>query len=57
MSDRLMILAGGKGFGGNTAYFGLTENLEKHLNELGIKRDHKSSVAEWVIDEVNADFG
>ncbi|KRW98536.1 P-loop containing nucleoside triphosphate hydrolase [Pseudocohnilembus persalinus] len=57
MSDRLMILAGGKNFGGNTAYFGRTEHLEDHFNEIGIVKTSKSSVAEWVIDEVNGDFG
>jgi len=57
MSDRLMILAGGKNFGGNTAYFGRTEKLEDHFAELGMAKSSKSSVAEWVIDEVNGDFG
>jgi len=52
-----MILAGGKNFGGNTAYFGPTDKLEEHFAELGMIKNYKSSIAEWVIDSVNGDFG
>lgn len=31
ISDRLMILAGGKGFGGNVAYFGKTSEIDQYF--------------------------
>ena len=56
LSDRLLLLAGGKQ-GGNTAYFGPTENVEEHFSSQGLVKTASTSVAEWLLDEVNGDFG
>lgn len=57
LSDRLLILAGGKGYGGNVAYFGETRNIDRYFENLSIVNSSKSSISEWILDKVNGDFG
>ena len=56
LSDRLLLLAGGKN-GGNTVYFGPTSEAEAHFVSQGLVKPTTTSVAEWLLDEVNGDFG
>ena len=56
LSHRLLLLAGGKN-GGNTVYFGPTSGAEAHFLSQGLVKPTTTSVAEWLLDEVNGDFG
>jgi ABC-type multidrug transport system ATPase subunit len=57
LSDRLLLLAGGKS-GGHTAYFGPSSQAGTYFqSNCGLTKPEDTSVAEWLLDEVNGDFG
>ncbi|GJQ14676.1 hypothetical protein GpartN1_g7030.t1 [Galdieria partita] len=52
MCDQLLLLSGGR-----VAYFGPPKETLDHFGQLGFSIPQHTSVAEWVIDLINADFG
>ena len=58
MSDKLLLLGNGRN-GGATVFFGPTHDAGDHMFglDLGLKKPETTSMAEWLLDEVNADFG
>lgn len=52
LGDNLLLLSGGK-----QVYFGPISQLENHFNALGFHCPPRTSLAEWMLDLVNRDFG
>ncbi len=52
LGDNLLLLSGGQ-----QVYFGPVAGVEGHFNALGLQCPKRTSIAEWVLDLVNRDFG
>lgn len=52
MCDHLLLLSGGK-----QVFFGPVHQVESHFQRLGFECPKRTSVAEWVLDLINRDFG
>jgi ABC-type multidrug transport system ATPase subunit len=52
MGDNLLLLSGG-----HQIYFGPVLEVEQHFNALGFRCPKRTSIAEWLLDLVNRDFG
>jgi ABC-type multidrug transport system permease subunit len=52
LGDKLLLLSGGK-----EVYFGPIGEVERHFNEIQFHCPPRTSIAEWLLDLVNRDFG
>lgn len=52
LADNLLLLSGGQ-----QVYFGPLSTLEQHINNLGFTCPERTSIAEWLLDLINRDFG
>ncbi len=52
LGDNLLLLSGGR-----QVYFGPISNVESHFNTIGFSCPRRTSIAEWLLDLVNQDFG
>lgn len=52
LGDKLLLLSGG-----HEVYFGPLTKLEGHFNALGFECPPRTSIAEWLLDLINRDFG
>ncbi|KRX03912.1 P-loop containing nucleoside triphosphate hydrolase [Pseudocohnilembus persalinus] len=58
LSSKVLLLSGGKGFGGNMTYFGETKDLSHYIENIqNIPQKNNQSLSEYVLDLINGDFG